>query len=120
MKRILAGIILLLTACAAPGPPIEPAWLVGRWQTSAVSAVTGANWTLEVSRVTAAGGVEGLWFAGGQPSLAILQIDGDRLLVLAPNGEQGNFRRTQDGTLDGTVRPAGLNSTPVPVTLVRR
>jgi hypothetical protein len=116
---MLPAIALLLGACAAPGPPIEPDWLVGRWETSAVSAVTGARWTLEVTRAPS-GEIEGLWFAGAQPTLAIVRIDGDRLLVLAPGGEQGDFRRTGEGTLDGVVRPAGRSATSVPVTLERR
>ena len=118
MRRRILIALLAVAACASPGPPIEPAWLDGRWETSSVSAVTGARWTLVV-RATPTGQVEGLWIAGAQPSLAILRIDGDRLLVLAASGEQGDFRRTSEGTLDGIVRPAGRNATSVPVTLVR-
>jgi hypothetical protein len=120
MRRRNLLALLAVAACATPGPPIEPAWLLGRWQTSAVSAVTGGNWTLEVVRVTESGGVEGSWYSGAQRSLAAIRIEGDRLLVLAPNGEQGRFRRTPEGTLDGIVRPAGRDTGSVPVVLERR
>ena len=112
--------LLAVAACASPGPPIEPGWLVGRWQTSDVSAVLGARWTLVVEGAGADGSVVGVWRAGSQaPEATAIRFEGDRLFVLTPQGERARFRRTPEGTLDGVVRPAGPNANSVPVTLVR-
>ena len=93
-------------------------WLT--WQTSDVSAVMGARWTLVVERAGADGSVVGVWRAGCQaPEATAIRFEGDRLFVLTPQGERARFRRTPEGTLDGVVRPAGSNANSVPVTLVR-
>jgi hypothetical protein len=120
MRRRNLIALLALAACATPGPPIEAGWLIGRWQTSDVSAVTGGRWTLVVERAGADGSVVGVWRSGTQPPEATsIRFEGDRLYVLTPQGERARFRRTPEGTLDGVVRPAGSNANSVPVTLVR-
>ncbi len=119
-RRALILTAAAAAACAEREEAGDPGWIVGTWTMTEVTMVTGGRWTLVVARIEPDGRAAAEWTSGTRLSFASVRVDGDRVLVLAPGGEQATLRRTAEGRLDGVVRPAGVNANSFPVTLLRR